>query len=392
MKMIQRALALALALTLALAAGCSGKDTAWAARSGDDTIPSGVYLVELMMGYNEAAGQLYGAEDILKEMIGETPAPQYITDYAKEECANLLSIRREFRNRGLTVGEDEDQQASDYTDYLYTIGESFYKANGVEKESVRFINDTTMMSLAVFNSIYGEGGEREVPRADLEKEFSSKYTRSRYLIFPKVDISNGNPLSQAELDANKERAEQYHQRALAGESFPALIYQYTTEENPENAGEQQPDTAYDVYLENNTGYYPPAYEEGIVAAAENSVGLLEDDYYIYGYQKLPLLEGEPARVESYLNAALQSMKYDEYMELVRGWAESLDVTYNNAALAFYTPSSLKMTAEQLGSSSGESSSESGSAESSTSASSAPESGSENAPESGSGSESGSSQG
>ena len=86
MKLTKRMLALGLALMLVLAAGCSAKDTSWVVQSGEDTVPVGVYLVELMMGYNDAASQLPTAEDILKESIGETPAPQYIADFAKAEC------------------------------------------------------------------------------------------------------------------------------------------------------------------------------------------------------------------------------------------------------------------------------------------------------------------
>ena len=44
MKIGKKALAAVLALALALAAGCSSKDTSWVARSGEDTIPAGVYL------------------------------------------------------------------------------------------------------------------------------------------------------------------------------------------------------------------------------------------------------------------------------------------------------------------------------------------------------------
>ena len=168
MKLTKRMLALGLALMLVLTAGCSAKDTSWVVQSGEDTVPVGVYLVELMMGYNDAASQLPTAEDILKESIGETPAPQYIADFAKAECGKLLAIRQEFAKRGLALGPEDEEQASTYTDYLYEMGQTFYEANGVAKESVRYINDTTMMSLAVFNSVYGEGGEREVSRSELE--------------------------------------------------------------------------------------------------------------------------------------------------------------------------------------------------------------------------------
>lgn len=349
MKMQTKILALmaSLALTLALAAGCSGQDTSWVAQSGEDTLPVGVYMVELMMGYNDASGQLPGSEDILKETIGEIPAVQYVSDFAKTECAKLLTIRKEFSQRGLTLSEEDQQQAVSYTDYLYNMGESFYNANGVAKESVQYINETTMMSLGLFNNIYGEGGERAVPRADLEKEFSENYTRSQYVYFPKVDLTTGAPLTEEEIAASKEKAEAYLKRAQAGEKLPDLYYEVAQEMDPSGGVEKMADDQYDVYLENNAGYFPPVYESTVIAAADNEVKMVEDDYYFYLIKKLPVLGGSPEQVDTYLDSILQSMKYDEYNEMLTDWSRDLDVRYNNAALAVYTPSKLKMTQEQL---------------------------------------------
>ena len=366
MKMQTRMLALALALVLALATGCSQQDTSWVAQSGEDTLPVGVYMVELMMGYNDAAGQLAGSTDILKETIDGTPAAQYIADFAKAECAKLLAIRKEFADRGLTLTEEDTQQAVSYTDYLYGMGETFYNANGVAKESVQYINDTTMMSLELFNSIYGEGGEKAVPRADLEKEFASRYTRSQYVYFPKVDLTTGLPLSDEEIAASKEKAESYYKRAQAGEKMPDLYYEVAKEQNPETVGEKLEDSQYDIYLENNAGYFPPVFESTVTSAADNEVKMVEDEYYFYLIKKLPTLEGDPETIQGYLDGVLQSLKYDEYMETLTGWGQGMDIRYNNAALAAYTPAKLKMTQEQLGTAS------------SGSESSAPESSSESA--------------
>lgn len=366
MKMQTRMLALALALVLAFAAGCSQQDTSWVAQSGEDTLPVGVYMVELMMGYNDAAGQLAGSTDILKETIDGTPAAQYIADFAKAECAKLLAIRKEFADRGLTLTEEDTQQAVSYTDYLYGMGETFYNANGVAKESVQYINDTTMMSLELFNSIYGEGGEKAVPRADLEKEFAGRYTRSQYVYFPKVDLATGMPLSDEEIAASKEKAESYYKRAQAGEKMPDLYYEVAKEQNPETVGEKLEDSQYDIYLENNAGYFPPVFESTVVSAADNEVKMVEDEYYFYLIKKLPTLEGDPETIQGYLDGVLQSLKYDEYMETLTGWGQGMDIRYNNAALAAYTPAKLKMTQEQLDTAS------------SGSESSAPESGSESA--------------
>lgn len=351
MKMHKRMLALGLAACLILASlsGCSKEDTSWIAQSGEETVPVGVYMVEMMMGYNDASTQISGSKDILKESIGDTPAVQYISDYAKAECAKLLTVRKEFADRGLSLSAEEWDQSISYTDYLYSMGESFYTANGVAKESVQYINDTTMMSLAIFNSIYGEGGEKEVPRADLEKEFKNTYTRSQYAYIPKLDLFTGEALSDEDLAAAKEKAEDCLARAKAGEKLPDLYQEIMTELVPDSVGEGMEDSEYDIYLENDAGYFPAAYENAVASAADNEVKLAEDDYYYYIIQRLPLMDGKSDTVEEHISGILQSMKYDEYMDTVTEWSQSLDVRYNNAALAAYTPSKLKMTAEQLAS-------------------------------------------
>lgn len=347
MKHYTKALAVLLALLLVLA-GCSGKDTSWVAQVGEDSIAPGVYLVELMMGYNEASGRLYGVEDIMKETIDDLPAAQYITNYAKEECAKLLAIRQEFAARDLTLGDTDKEQADAYTDYLYQMGELFYQANGVGKESVGYINETTMMSLAVFNSIYGEGGEKEVTRSQLEQEFADHYTRSQYILFPKVDVNTGAPLSEEEMAEAKAKAEECYKKALeAGVNFTDLLYENAKEQTPDTAGERMSDNEYDAYLENNAGFYPPIYEETVLAAADNEIKMVEDDYYYYIIKKLPALEGDAERLASYLDAALQNMKYDEYMEMLEEWGKALEVKYNNAALAAFSAANLKMTQDQI---------------------------------------------
>ena len=368
MKFSAKVLAVLMALILTLA-GCSGGDTSWVAQAGEETITPGVYLVQLMMGYNEASSQKPTTEDIMKETIDGLPAAQYITDYAKNECAKLLVVHQEFAKRGLELTADDTEQANSYTEYLYQLGENFYQANGVAKESVQYINDTTMMSLAVFNSIYGEGGEKEVPRAELEKAMAEQYTRSQYILFPKVDTTTGLPLGEEAIAAAKAKAEECLKKAQAGENFTDLLYESAKELDSVNIQErQEKDTAYDAYLENNAGFYPPVYETAILEMADNEIRMVEDDFYCYILKKLPLLEGEPERLEGYLSAILQNLKYDEYIGTLDSWAKELDIKYNNAALAAYSAAKLKMTQEEISAANSSESSSQTSGESSESAS------------------------
>ena len=377
MKIQMRIAALLMAMALALAgAGCSSEDTSWVAKSGEDVLPAGVYLVELMMGYSSALGQVSG-EDVLSETIDGVPAAQYITDFAKLESAKLLAIRRQFQDRGLSLTEDDEAQSESYTDYLYTMGEALYTANGVAKESVRYINDTSMMSLHVFNDIYKEGGEKGLTHEELMDAFAQQYTRSQYMLFPKVDMTTGLPLDDASAEEVRQEAESYLARAQAGEHFPDLIYEQAVENNGDAAGEQMADDSYDVYLQNGAGFFPVVYENAVAGAEDGDVFLVEDEYYFYLVHKLPILEADDASVEMYLDVVLQTLKYEEYMDSVAVWAAEMDLVYNNAALAAYTPAKLEMSTDGIESS--EASSESASSETASSESASSEASSEAEP-------------
>ena len=102
--------------------------------------------------------------------------------------------------------------------------------------------------------------------------------------------------------------------------------------------------------------------------ADNEIRMVEDAFYYYILKKLPLLEGEPERLEGYLSAILQNLKYDEYIGTLDSWAKELDIKYNNAALAAYSAAKLKMTQEEISAANSSESSSQTSGESSESAS------------------------
>lgn len=345
MKMQKKILALAMALCLVLAslAGCSGQDTSWIAQSGEDTVPVGVYILEMMMSYFDAYGQLNAPDDLLKESIGETPVVQYISDQAKNECAKLLAVRKEFADRGLVLSDAETQESTYNTEYDYGINETYYKGNGVAKESLQYLYDTSIMSRVIFGSIYGEGGEKEIPRAELEQEFSKSFTRSQFVFIPKIDMLTGTPLEGEQLTAAKERADDFLARAKAGEELSVLYNEVMAELYPDGGNQELADT----YLENNAGYFYPGYESAVVAAADNEIRLVEEEDVYFLIKKLPLLDGDSDIIDGYLSNIRQMMKSDEYMETLDQWGQNIDIRFNNAALAAYTPSKLKMTQEQL---------------------------------------------
>ena len=352
MKRGTKLIALAMALTmLAAVTGCSNEDVSWAAKLGDETLPGGVYATYLMMGYQDADNKLTGTYDnLLREKIDGQPVQDYIVEYAKDQAGRMLAMRQKYHELNLTMDESERSYAMSYAAYLYTSNADYYRVNKVTQEDVQYIYEANLMNLAIFDHTYGKGGEKEVPAAELQKNFEENYTRSQFLVWNKRDATTGAALPEEELTKLHTEAEGYLARALTeGQSFTDLIHELDLSRLEEGAEpfEKSKEDEYDAFLKNGGGYYPAAYEEYVQGAAVNSIDLLEDDDYIYVIKKLPIGEASQEKTDYYLTEVLRDLKYAEFLEDMEDWGKTADVVYNSAALKAYTPKKLKMTYEQV---------------------------------------------
>lgn len=394
--MKRTALALILAMVLVVSGCSSNADVTWAAKLGEDTLPSGVYCAYLMMGYNDASSKITGEYDnLLREKVDDVSVPEYIVNYAKNETAKALAVREKFAALGEELAEADLKNAMDYASYVYRSAADYYRVNGVSETDIQYVYEGSLMSLKVFESIYGQGGEKEVPQEELMQEFQKNYTRSQYLLFPKIDTTTGAALSDEEVAKAKEQADEYLERAQAeGQSFTDLIHELELSRLTEDQEpyEKFDEPYYDAYLENATGYFPEAYEAAVLTGAEGSIQKVEDDQYVYIIKKLPIAEADQEAVDYYLSRILQNLKYDEFVTTMDEWGSRTDIVYNNDALKVYTPKNLKMTAAQVQAALLEEQSTSSSSSASDSGSSASQepSSSESQGESDSSSESGSS--
>lgn len=351
MKLI--ALIMALAMTLAVA-GCGAQgDTSWAARLGEETLPAGVYVTYLMMGYQNADSALEGDYDqLLREKIDGQPVTTYIVDYAKKQSAQMLALRQRYQELNLSVDPDEQEYNNQYAAYLYQMNGDYYRVNQVTQEDIQYIYEANLMNMAIFQHLYGPGGENEVPVSQLQQEFEKSFTRSQFLVWSKKDAATQQPLTDEQLTAMRTEAQEYLERAKEeGQSFSDLVHELD-QRRAKDAGEaddfdKAEEGAYDVFLKNGAGHYPPAYESYVQEAEENTIELMEDDDFIFIIYKLPVKEADEISGEYYRSQLLQELKYEEYLKSMEGWGDEVTPEFNNAALNAYTPKKLKMTYEQV---------------------------------------------
>ena len=186
------ALLLAVAMCFSLA-GCYDEDLNWSAKYDDTELPAGAYIYYLSIAYNEAASKVSTEDEVLKCEIDGTPAETWIKNRADEYVNQYFYIQNEMKRLGLEM-TDEDystclQTTESYWNYFGTSFEKF----GIAKTSFDIAySQYNRMYLKVFNALYGEGGENEVPESELRQHIEDDYYDYEYFSAPLTKTDDDN--------------------------------------------------------------------------------------------------------------------------------------------------------------------------------------------------------
>ena len=186
------ALLLAVAMCFSLA-GCYDEDLNWSAKYDDTELPAGAYIYYLSIAYNEAASKVSTEDEVLKSEIDGTPAETWIKNRADEYVNQYFYIQNEMKRLGLEM-TDEDystclQTTESYWNYFGTSFEKF----GIAKTSFDIAySQYNRMYLKVFNALYGEGGENEVPESELRQHIEDDYYDYEYFSAPLTKTDDDN--------------------------------------------------------------------------------------------------------------------------------------------------------------------------------------------------------
>ena len=213
------ALLLAVAMCFSLA-GCYDEDLNWSAKYDDTELPAGAYIYYLSIAYNEAASKVSTEGEVLKSEIDGTPAETWIKNRADEYVNQYFYIQNEMKRLGLEM-TDEDystclQTTESYWNYFGTSFEKF----GIAKTSFDIAySQYNRMYLKVFNALYGEGGENEVPESELRQHIEDDYYDYEYFSAPLTKTDDDNKsvdLTDEEKADLKETLEKYKTKIESG--------------------------------------------------------------------------------------------------------------------------------------------------------------------------------
>ncbi|MBQ4051005.1 MAG: hypothetical protein IJD13_05190 [Oscillospiraceae bacterium] len=313
-------------------AGCG--DTAWTHRSATAEVTSGMYIgftIEAMQQVGSAEG--YDANLAVKDMtLDGVNGLTWVQNTAEELARRYLAIEEKFDEMGLSFTAEEQASLNAYIDSFWAYAGSEYEAEGCGRASFTSIFTNTEKQLKVFDAIYGEGGEQEVPEEELRKIFESDYVKASYVVIPLLSESY-TPLTGDDLKKVQEEAEDLYEKVQNGADFEQAKAEYEVR-NIEGAEPKAEDTS--EYLNNNAGY-PEALINDLFAAAPGDVGKTEDTNCIYIWQKQAL---DDEGFDELRVTILSKFKGDEFISTQTDWADGLKVTLNEAAIKKHHPKNL----------------------------------------------------
>lgn len=218
------ALLAAAAMTFSLA-GC-GEDTIYIGTSQDEDIPSGLYIYYLMNAYYSAQSYMTETDtDVFAITIEEQNARDWMISTAKNDLMEYFAVEQKFDEYGLELTEDETEAAKINIDSMWEYYGSVYESYGIAESSFLKAYENSLKADKLFDVVYGENGEREVPEEDIKSYMTENYALINYISMNLVD-GEGNLLKSEGKAERMEMAKDYVERAKNGEDFDTLNFEY----------------------------------------------------------------------------------------------------------------------------------------------------------------------
>ncbi len=308
-----------------------------------------MYILNLSNNYTSAVSvlqQMYtenaesvNTKNLWKNQLDGMSLNDWVTEKTQDSVKNYFAVLNRFNELGFSFDEADraliDQEVENY----WSEGKDSYEKTGVSKESVRLQVESRYRSRMIFNSIYGKGGEKEVSDAQLKEYYADNYQNIQYLSVSTKDMEG------EKLQKRKDVVDDAITRARSGEDFVSILKETerTLLKEQGTAEDQLPNRADDyfdfVISASSESYYP---EEMVAAAKQMKADELKvvttDDALILIKKLDPMADQE--KFEADREAILSAVKNDEFLQQVEQWAQSVQVTFNDAAVKRYAAKKL----------------------------------------------------
>lgn len=377
MSVLKKIAAGLMALTMLFSfAACS--DTSWAAKADGYQVNAGVYIYYTLVAYYDAQSKAgkdsadsaddsssdsaasettvtTSEDDLFKATIDGKNVRTWIQDDASDSVKKFVAIQKEFAALGLTLTDTQKAQINSALENTWASNEQLFTKNGISKESVKQIIQTSYMSDSIFKSYYGEGGTEAVAQDEIDTYLTDNFLRVKYIAIQLKD-GEGNLFKSADKEKAMEMAEDYKERAES-ESFDDLIKEYndyyakvvadaaaddsssSSSEESSSEAEEDPYANEKILSKDGSEISEKMNKSFFEKCKVGEVSIIEDDEIYYVVEALDMLERTDL-IEAQTSSLLYTLRGDTFDEKMEGLAEAVELEKNQSAYDRYDPKKL----------------------------------------------------
>lgn len=183
-------------------------------------------LYRALCGFSEEYG--LPMEDIAAEKVlfdGEVmPAEEAAARQAIREFERICLVDTLVTENSIDIAAaDSYLRSAESAKEDYLLHGETYRKLGVDLEDIVTASSEGLLSDTVFCSLYGPGGEQEIPLGDLEEIMASRMRRIQYTYLPFYDDESFADYSPAKIKELKKLSAEYLKRYKAGEAFSDIL-------------------------------------------------------------------------------------------------------------------------------------------------------------------------
>lgn len=340
MKLLKKSVAIILAVvfTLTLTA-CHSKDEVALTIEGID-IKTGLYLnalvdcdsdarvrVDEQLANKESESATNEETDYYSQQIDGLSYTEYVNMKTLERCKEFAFYQKLVNDGVIKLTDIEKNDADSYAEnYWNGYGYGYlYGENGISVDTFKQVMLYSAYSNAYFMHIYGEGGEKEVPKATIKQNMLDNYALAYVLNASYVE--NATEDSKAAL---KTKLEGFGKRLQKGEDYLKIYNELngTNEKAPEKTEDGPKDPYTSIISENSSADFDEVYE---MKVGDYKVFETEDKTGLTLYVRLDI-NSDPYYLTSLNDTILLDLKQEEFDKMVKDTIANYKVEENSWAV------------------------------------------------------------
>lgn len=255
---------------------------------------------------------------------------QALYDRAEELCAEYVAVNSLFQAYNCSLTAAEKSEVSVTTNDLWRLYGHYYESIGISKQTFYKIQLSTAYRDAILDALYGEGGITPVSEDQLRQYYEEHYIVFRAIsgYYTSVD-EEGNfvPMDEAERTATNSAFNNMAERINGGTDINTAYNDYL-----KSIGDTQADETVTVRIASaGSQGYPEGFFDTVHALEQDTAAVVRLGDYIYVIVRLDPYTEDSSYYQANKADILCELKAADFDTLVRGHAQSYDITVKDSA-------------------------------------------------------------